>query len=85
MKLSNLLGDMRNDPDLSTTAFDEGMRALVIMLAPLAPHAAAELWTRVVKAHSTVEGGEAVDVSVPSAGNVANDDVHAQVSGVTVA
>ncbi|MGF1567690.1 MAG: leucine--tRNA ligase [Nodosilinea sp.] len=41
MKLSNALGDF---PDLASPVFAEGIRALVLLLAPFAPHMAEDLW-----------------------------------------
>ena len=77
MKLSNALTDARNDPDLSPRVFDEGLRALVLMLAPLAPHMSAELWDRICTAHQ----GVSADALPPSAaaGDVRVADVHGQV------
>eukprot|EP00698_Gefionella_okellyi_P002748 TRINITY_DN12617_c0_g1_i2.p1 TRINITY_DN12617_c0_g1~~TRINITY_DN12617_c0_g1_i2.p1 ORF type:complete len:855 (-),score=214.20 TRINITY_DN12617_c0_g1_i2:10-2307(-) len=44
MKLTNALSDASAEVQ-QTTAYAEGVRSLVVMLAPLAPHAAAEMWT----------------------------------------
>ena len=78
MKLSNAITDARNDPDLSVDMLDSSIRALVIMLAPLAPHCAAELWARLAKVHATVNGGAAPDEPTSAYGNMAVDDVHGQ-------
>jgi leucyl-tRNA synthetase len=48
MELSNALGEIKADPATASTgevaAVREGMHALVVMLAPMAPHAAEEMW-----------------------------------------
>ena len=41
MKLSNALGDTK---DKTTTIYQEGIEALILLLAPFAPHMAEELW-----------------------------------------
>ena len=43
MKLSNALNDTR---DKTTVAFAEGIRSLVLLIAPFAPHIADELWSQ---------------------------------------
>ena len=43
MKLSNALNDA---PDKTTLAFAEGVRSLVLLIAPFAPHIADELWSQ---------------------------------------
>lgn len=48
MELSNALGDFKVEPDAASDsdlfAINEAVRALVLMLAPYAPHAAEEIW-----------------------------------------
>ena len=44
MKLSNALNDTK---DKSTVAFAEGIRSLILLIAPFAPHIADELWSQV--------------------------------------
>jgi leucyl-tRNA synthetase len=48
MELSNALGDFKVEPDSASEsdfyAVNEAVRALVVMLAPYAPHAAEEMW-----------------------------------------
>jgi leucyl-tRNA synthetase len=50
MELSNALGDFKVEPDTATEsdlfAVSEAVRALILMLAPYAPHAAEEMWSR---------------------------------------
>jgi leucyl-tRNA synthetase len=50
MELSNALGDFRVEPETATEtdlfAINEAVRALVVMLAPYAPHAAEEMWAQ---------------------------------------
>ncbi|KAF4028253.1 Anticodon-binding domain of tRNA [Phytophthora infestans] len=55
MKLSNLLGERRTQL-LDSAAYEEALSALVQMLAPLAPHTAAEMF------QALHDGGEAIDV-----------------------
>ncbi|KAF4027991.1 Anticodon-binding domain of tRNA [Phytophthora infestans] len=55
MKLSNLLGERRTQLQ-DSAAYEEALSALVQMLAPLAPHTAAEMF------QALHDGGEAVDV-----------------------
>ena len=43
MKLSNALNDTKNK---TTVAFAEGIRSLVLLIAPFAPHIADELWSQ---------------------------------------
>ena len=43
MKLSNALNDTK---DKTTVAFAEGIRTLVLLIAPFAPHVADELWSQ---------------------------------------
>ena len=53
MELSNNLHDAKAAGALSPSAFDEGVRCLVLMLAPMAPNAGACLvaacWVAAVK------------------------------------
>ena len=48
MELSNALGEIKTDPLTASSseaaAVREAMHALVVMLAPMAPHAAEEMW-----------------------------------------
>ena len=44
MKLSNALNDTK---DKTTVAFAEGIRSLVLLIAPFAPHIADELWSQI--------------------------------------
>ena len=44
MKLSNALNDTK---DKATVAFAEGIRSLVLLIAPFAPHIADELWSQI--------------------------------------
>ncbi|KAE9306002.1 Leucine--tRNA ligase [Phytophthora fragariae] len=55
MKLSNLLGERRTQLQ-GSAAYEEALRALVQMLAPLAPHTAAEMF------QALQDGSEAADV-----------------------
>ncbi|KAG3151288.1 Leucine--tRNA ligase [Phytophthora cactorum] len=55
MKLSNLLGERRTQLQ-GSAAYEEALKALVQMLAPLAPHTAAEMF------QALHDGDEAVDV-----------------------
>lgn len=59
MKLSNALGEL--GARASAPVALEAARALYVMLAPFAPHAAAELWERL---NAGVEGVDAVDGDV---------------------
>ena len=78
MKLSNALTEARNHPDLSTDCFDQGMRALTLMLAPLAPHTAAEMWERICKLHETADGAVSLTSDSKSAGDISDRNVHNQ-------
>ena len=50
MELSNALGDFKVEPETASDsdlfAINEAVRALILMLAPYAPHAAEEMWSR---------------------------------------
>jgi leucyl-tRNA synthetase len=46
MELTNLLMRYRGTPAAGTGGWDEAVRLLTLMLAPLAPHIAEELWSR---------------------------------------
>jgi leucyl-tRNA synthetase len=46
MELTNLLMRYRGTPAAGTPAWDEAVRLLLLMLAPVAPHIAEELWSR---------------------------------------
>jgi leucyl-tRNA synthetase len=46
MELTNLLMRYRGTPAASTVGWDEAVRLLLLMLAPVAPHIADELWAR---------------------------------------
>jgi leucyl-tRNA synthetase len=52
MELTNLLQRYRGTPAAGTDGWDEAVRLLVLMLAPLAPHIAEELWSRRLAAAS---------------------------------
>lgn len=52
MELSNALMKLRETPVWGTPAWDEALEALVLMLAPLAPHIAEELWERMGRPYS---------------------------------
>jgi len=46
MELTNLLMKYRGTPAATTSGWDESVRLLMLMLAPVAPHIAEELWSR---------------------------------------
>ena len=46
MELTNLLFRYRGTPVAGSSAWDEAVRLLLLMLAPAAPHIAEELWSR---------------------------------------
>ena len=46
MELTNLLMRYRGTPAAGTAGWDEAVRLLLLMLAPVAPHIAEELWAR---------------------------------------
>jgi leucyl-tRNA synthetase len=46
MELTNLLMKYRGTPAATTAAWDEAVRLLLLMLAPVAPHISEELWSR---------------------------------------
>jgi leucyl-tRNA synthetase len=46
MELTNLLMRYRGSPVAGSAGWDEAVRLLVLMLAPVAPHIAEELWSR---------------------------------------
>jgi leucyl-tRNA synthetase len=46
MELTNVLMRYRGTPAAGTPGWDEAVRLLLVMLAPLAPHVAEELWAR---------------------------------------
>ena len=50
MKLSNALGDAR---DKTTSTYQEGIEALILLLTPFAPHMAEELWQMISKTSPT--------------------------------
>ncbi len=50
MKLSNALGDTK---DKTTSIYQEGIEALILLLAPFAPHMAEELWQMISKTSPT--------------------------------
>lgn len=50
MKLSNALGDAKNK---TTSTYQEGIEALILLLAPFAPHMAEELWQMIGKTQET--------------------------------
>jgi leucyl-tRNA synthetase len=78
MKLSNALAESRNHPDLSTKCYDKAMRALTIMLAPLAPHAASEMWERIRQLHETSGGAVELQAAGDDCGDITVEDVHLQ-------
>ncbi|MBE9075889.1 leucine--tRNA ligase [Romeria aff. gracilis LEGE 07310] len=49
MKLSNALGDA---PDPTTPAYAEGIRTLILLLAPFSPHITEELWSQLGQSDS---------------------------------
>jgi leucyl-tRNA synthetase len=52
MELTTALGRTRSTPVGQTDAWGEGVRALLLMLAPIAPHIAEDLWARWGEAYS---------------------------------
>jgi leucyl-tRNA synthetase len=46
MELSNVLIEAKKTPVYKTEAWDEAVQTLLLMMAPVAPHLAEELWTR---------------------------------------
>ncbi|HLV44065.1 MAG TPA: class I tRNA ligase family protein, partial [Aggregatilineales bacterium] len=46
MELKNAMQDAKRTPVAQTDAWDEAVRSLLLMLAPIAPHIAEELWAR---------------------------------------
>jgi len=46
MEFTNYLGKMREERSVDSAAFREAIDALMLLLAPTAPHLAEELWTR---------------------------------------
>ncbi|MBC7265195.1 MAG: leucine--tRNA ligase [Chloroflexi bacterium] len=47
MEYNNYLMKVKNTPVVGTEAWKEAIRALVLMLAPVAPHIAEEMWERI--------------------------------------
>ena len=47
MKYNNYLMKVQNTPVVATEAWTEAMRSLVLMIAPIMPHVAEELWERI--------------------------------------
>ncbi|MDP9468852.1 MAG: class I tRNA ligase family protein [Chloroflexota bacterium] len=52
MELTNSLGDARDAGLAGTDAYAEAVEALLLLLAPMAPHVAEELWARRGKPYS---------------------------------
>jgi leucyl-tRNA synthetase len=52
MELSNAIGKARDTGLAGSAAYDEAIEALLLLLAPAAPHIAEELWSRRGKAYS---------------------------------
>jgi len=52
MECTNALGRLREEGAEGTPEWQEGVRALVLMLAPLVPHVAEELWERLGERYS---------------------------------
>ena len=52
MELSNELADAKEKAQVSQSAWDEAVSALVLMLAPTAPHFTEEVWSRLGRAYS---------------------------------
>lgn len=47
MELKNAMQDAKRTPVVRTEAWDEAVRSLLLMLAPIAPHISEELWARI--------------------------------------
>jgi leucyl-tRNA synthetase len=52
MELSNVLIKAKETPAYKTEAWNEAVRSLLLMMAPVTPHLAEELWTRLGYAYS---------------------------------
>jgi len=52
MELSNTLQRLRQTPAAGTPAWDEALEKLVLMMAPIAPHIAEEMWERLGRPYS---------------------------------
>jgi leucyl-tRNA synthetase len=52
MELTNALGSARDDGLAGTDAYAEAVEALLLLLAPMAPHMSEELWSRRGKPYS---------------------------------
>jgi leucyl-tRNA synthetase len=52
MELTNALGSARDDGLAGTDAYAEAVEALLLLLAPMAPHISEELWSRRGKPYS---------------------------------
>jgi leucyl-tRNA synthetase len=52
MELTNTLGKARDDGLAGTDAYADGIETLLLLIAPMAPHIAEELWKRRGKAYS---------------------------------
>ncbi len=46
MTLTNVMGKLKSEAMVATTVWEEGVRKLLLLLAPIAPHIADELWER---------------------------------------
>ena len=82
MKLSNVLGEEHAADAADARVLGAGTRALLLMLAPLAPHAGAEMWEKSVAALNDNSSGSnntlwSGDVAA-FAGDAECADVHAQ-------
>ncbi|MGC8958302.1 MAG: leucine--tRNA ligase [Chloroflexia bacterium] len=55
MELTNVLMKVRETPLRNSAAWDEAVEALLLMLAPLAPHITEELWARLGRPYSIHE------------------------------
>ncbi len=52
MEYANFLQQAKTPPVVTTEAWDEAMRTLLLLLAPFVPHIAEELWERTDRSHS---------------------------------
>ncbi len=52
MELKNLMAEMKKTPVAGTDAWDEAVRATLLLMAPFVPHIAEELWEKIGGAYS---------------------------------